>query len=235
MILKPEDRKKISDELYAFIDTKCIFRCNPEFKYNMCSPTGQIPPANPSEHHSTWQFYLRNLSHNPKMLMYISALFFDDIFTKIKAGEESDIFQLCGLESSSIPIMIGMQAFAARYNISVNSFSVRKERKDYGLFNFVDGMPTEAPVIYVDDVINSGSSMVRALNVSKYEFGIKPANNLYTIVKFNKNMDQVLYDEKKINVVSVFAKDDFSFEYDSNKYWLPEDCDLSRKRLLDYN
>lgn len=226
-------KKQMLGQLYDYIDQNCLFRCNPQVKYNDCCAVGRIPGAFPSAQNS-YQFFLRRLTHDAKMLTFVSALFFDDLFSKIESGEESSTIQLCGLETSSIPLMIGLQSYAARFNININSFSVRKSRKTYGLFNFVDGMPTDAPVVIVDDIINSGKSIGRCIDCSQYELGLRPANNSYCIIKFNPDMDFVQYKQHKIAVTSLFAADDFNPNYDKNKYWLPKDCDKFENKRPDY-
>lgn len=233
MLLKDEQRKMAIEMLREFIDKSCIFRANPEVKYNECCPAGELPSAFPGPH-STWQFYLRNLTHNPQMLLAISCLFFDDLYTKIEAGDIPEHYQLCGLETSSIPIMIGMQNYAMSRGVMVNSFSIRKERKAYGLFNFVDGRPTEAPVIVVDDVINSGGSIRHVLDVCKYELGLSTAKNIYSIIKFREDMDQVEFEGERMNVVSIFGKSDFSYDFDPEKYWMPKDVDRDVCNRPDY-
>jgi orotate phosphoribosyltransferase len=139
------------------------------------------------------------------------------------------------METSSIPMMIALQQYAGRNKIGINSFSIRKERKSYGLFQFIDGMPTESPVIVLDDTINSGKSLSRCFEVCKYELGLTPAPVAYSIIKFNDKMDAVRWNENRIEVVSLFSVNDFSMEYDPSKYWLPSDCDKSYNKRPEYN
>ena len=234
MLLNEDEKNKILNELYSFIDNNCIFRCNPEVNYNEIYEIGHIPPKYPSSEKLTWQFFLRRLTHDYKMLNYVCALFFDDLFKKIKLNEQDEYFQLCGLETSSIPLLIAMQMYASRYKIGINTFSIRKQRKSYGLFNFIDGIPSKAPVIIVDDLINSGQSIARCLDVCKYELQLGPSNNIYSIIKFDDNMDQVKFDDKIINVTSIFSKSQFDYTFQPEKYWLPKDCDRTINNRSDY-
>ncbi len=51
----------------------------------------------------------------------------------------------------------------------VNGFIVRKERKTYGTGSSIEGALTDAPIVMVDDVLNSGSSLEKARVVLEQE------------------------------------------------------------------
>jgi len=220
------------EQLHEYIDRHCLFRCNPDVHYNECCPVGKLPTTYRKD--MSFQFFLRRLTHNSKMMTFVSSLFIHDLFDKMEQGLEYPNVQLCGLESSSIPIMIAMQAYCSRFNISINSFSIRKERKSYGLFNFVDGIPTEAPVVIVDDIINSGKSIMNCIDCCKYELNLKPAKNSYSIIKFNNHMESLKYKENVIDITSIFVVNDFNIKYDESKYWLPKDCEKIENKRADY-
>lgn len=234
MLLDDKDKQTIIKELYTYIDKNCIFRCDPSIKYNEDTEPGRLYPKYPTKSPVTHQFYLRRLTHNGRMLFFLTALFMDDLIKKIKAGQENDRIQIVGLETSSIPLMIGMQQYAASNKIFLNTFTIRKERKGYGLFNLIDGMPTDDPYIVVDDLFNSGSTMRYCFDVCEYELNIKPANNVYTIIKFDENTQAIKYKDHVINLYSVFSKNEFDMNYDPNVYWLPKDCDKSYNKRPEY-
>jgi orotate phosphoribosyltransferase len=234
MLLDDKDKETITKELYTFIDKNCLFRTNPETSYYEEFAPGRLYPSYPSKNPITHQFYLRRLTHNGKMLFFLTALFFDDLARKINSGEESSRIQLAGLETSSIPIMIGMQQYAAANKIFMNTFSIRKQRKNYGLFNLIDGIPNEDPVIIVDDIFNSGSTVSRCLDVCEYELNLKPANNIYSIIKFNSQTQKVKYKDNEMNLFSIFSLEDFDTRYDPDTYWMPVDCDKSYNKRPEY-
>lgn len=234
MLLSNEEKKIIRTELHDFINKNCIFRCHPLVSYyENCEP-GKLYNSYPSKNKPTYQFYSRRLTHNGKMLLYLVALFMDDLVKKINAGEESENVQFAGLETSSIPIMIGMQQYAASHKIFLNTFSIRKERKNYGLFNFVDGIPSDGPVIIVDDVLNSGGTVSRCLDLCEYELDLKPANNVYTIIKFKPEVNFLKYKDKDLNLFSPFSLSEFDVNYNPDLYWFPKDCDKSYNKRPDY-
>ncbi len=229
-----KDKDKILEELKEFIDRNCIFRCNPGVQYSESAPIGKIPSLTPLQMNS-FQFMLRRLTHDPKMLSYVSALMFEKIVESINNETEYPNVQLCGLETSSIPIMIGIQQFAGRYGISINSFSIRKERKQYGLFHLIDGIPTESPVIVIDDTINSARSIHKSLDTCWYELKLKPAKNHYTIMTFQEQLMYLIkYKDHQSIAHSLFARHQFNCSYDAEKYWLPYDCDRTVNKRPEY-
>lgn len=235
MLLDTQSKTVIINKLHDYIDKHCIFRCNPDVYYSESSRKGTIPANGPGKNfENQYMFFLRRLTHNFEMMTYVSALFFDDLYLKIQAGDEQEYFQLCGLETSSIPMLCNMQAYASMHKINVNFFTIRKKRKSYGLFNLVDGIPTEAPIIIVDDNINSGGSITRIIDTCTSEYNLNLSNNVYTIIKMNNKMDQIEYNNKRMNVTSVFAADAFDLKYDKNKYWIPFDCDRTKKPNLEH-
>lgn len=234
MLLDDKDKEIIKKELYTFIDKNCIFRCNPDEVYYENAKPGTLYNSYPSRNPVTHQFYSRRLTHNGKMLFFLTALFFDDLARKINSGQESPRIQLAGLETSSIPIMIGMQQYAATHKIYMNTFTIRKERKKYGLFNYVDGIPTEDPVIIVDDVFNTGSTIARCLDLCEYELDLKPANTVYTIIKFNDAAEKIKFKDREMNVFSLFSLSEFDTTYNPDVYWLPKDCDKSYNKRPEY-
>jgi orotate phosphoribosyltransferase len=67
-------------------------------------------------------------------------------------------FQLCGLETASIPLLTGLVLEGARRGRPINAFVIRKERKDSGLGRDVEGTITDAPIVAIDDITNSSNS-----------------------------------------------------------------------------
>lgn len=234
MMLSVDERQSLMKGLHEYIDKNCIFRCNPQEVYQDGSPPGVLFSNYPSKDNMTWMFMLRRLMHQPNMLTAISAIFLDDLIKRHEDGRLQS-FQLTGLETSSIPLMIGLQQYAGRYRLGINSFSIRRDRKPYGLFNYIDGEPSDAPVIVIDDTINSGLTLASCYDMCKHELDLVPAPVSYSIVKFNENMETVKWYDHTIEVVSLFSVNDFSLDYDPEKYWLPKDCDKSYNKRPEYN
>jgi aromatic ring-opening dioxygenase LigB subunit len=102
-----------------------------------------------------WGFYDR------KFTSYFCRILFDKIQRKIGNFD----FQLCGLETGSIPMLTAIPIYFGQYGVHINSFVVRKKRRDYGLQNIFDGTPNNKPIVMVDDIINSFSTTNRCKQI----------------------------------------------------------------------
>lgn len=220
-MLSDEQRFDFRGKVFDFIDKTCIFRPDPDIEYTPGVPKGHVPGNGTND---TFLFHLRRLTHNPVMSYYASLLILDDIVQKVKMGDEKEFFQLCGLETASIPFMTAIQGAALKFGLSINAFSIRKERKPSGLFHLVDGLPTEAPVIILDDLINSGRSIRYCMDVCEYELGLEVRPHTFSIVTLAKEPFHFIHNKKTMQINSIFVKDDFDYKFDPNKYWLPREC-----------
>lgn len=221
MLLTDDDRKYLLNLVHEYIDKNCIFRCNPNERYSAYEDKGILH----KNKGLSYKFYLKNLMYDSKMLYCISALFFDDIIKKIENKEEYSSFQFVGMETSSIPLIIGLQQYAARGKMSINGFTIRKQRSNNGIFNLIDGKIMNSPVIFVDDIIDSTLTIKKTLDICVNELKLEPAKNMYSILKTNPTMEKIKYNEYVINANIPYCLNDFNYEYDPEKYWIPKDCE----------
>jgi hypothetical protein len=135
------------DELHFwtknYIEKNCLIR-------NRVMP-GKIPGTT-----YTWIFYLRNGLFNHEFLSAVSQMFIHKV--KHEIGQFN--FQISGLETGSTPLLAGIPLIARVFDLNINSFSIRKEQKTYGLLNWIEGMPNEKPVMLIDDLCNSSISKI---------------------------------------------------------------------------
>lgn len=232
--MKLELDQQIYNQLFDYIDKNCIFRANPEVKYFKYLPKGNILPNGISMKPMTWCFYLRRLTHNAVALRDVAFTIAQDIIKKCHNGDESSEIQLCGLETASIPLIAAVQMAFIQGGINVNAFTVRKDRKAYGLCHLIDGIPNNNKIIVIDDMINSGSSVSKVIDTCFYELDLTPANNVYCIIGAkDEHRWSSTTGVPNLNVNYLFHKDDFNKSYDPDKYWLPKDCDKTyNKRTL---
>lgn len=235
MILNEKEIVTIKKKLYDYIDKSCIFRCEPNTKYNYCSDKGFITPKGTKNKNYSYQFYMRRLTHNPIALEWVSLLFLNDLIYKIKNNEEYKNIQLAGLETGSLPLLSALQMVSIKYNIYLNCFSVRKERKSYGLFNYIEGIPNDNYVILIDDLINSGRTFYKCYDVIKHELGNKLAKNSYCIVDIHDERTHIEL-EKDVIIQSnyIFKSKEFDKKYNKEKYWFPKDCDKTYNKRPEY-
>ena len=124
---------------------------------------------------------------------------------------------------------------ARRYGLKINSFSVRKDRKEYGLFHLFEGIPDRnLPVMVIDDTIQSASSAKKVLSASLYEYDLQPSKNLFCVVGLSKTRRHVDFNVSRITINSLYTVNDFDVNYTEEKYFEPFDCDKSFNKMPDY-
>lgn len=175
-----------------------------------------MPGKTPGSQYS-WMLYLRNGLFNPEFLSAVSQLFILKIKEKIGHFD----FQIAGLETGSTPMLAGIPLVGREFNIDINAFSIRKNQKQYGLLNWLEGAPNDKPVMIIDDVCNSSKSMKKCydvcsssrLSIFNYAFCIvnkssnKVSNNHYV------NTDEYL--PPNIKIISLFDFNDFNLNTQS--------------------
>jgi orotate phosphoribosyltransferase len=224
------------EQIRRWIDEDGIFRCSPEDQYQPGIPAGRLRNFAPGKY-TTWLFQLRRVTQNPERLKAICDLLLTHILAEVWHGEpwedpRSAPFQFAGLETASTPMMIGLARAALDRNIVVNTFSVRKERKAYGLFHMIEGIPNEYPAIIVDDSINSGSSIRRCADAIHYELKIDVISKAFAIVRAADMPIRTCVGE--IQVFSLFKRSDFNLSFDPAKAWIPLDCQRRGKNRPDH-
>jgi len=128
------------ETLRQLINDNCIYRVPPGSK--------ELPWMEGNGHYG-WQFYLRKAVLDPKAIQLIAADFWRRYAPYFKANP----FQVAGVEAAAVPILTAIiwHGFE-RFGFEVNGFTIRKERKKYGLQNLIEGIPSSEPVLFVDDL-----------------------------------------------------------------------------------
>lgn len=201
MSFTKEDMTHMREWLYDYINDHCIERVGPDD--NLLQ--GKLPNT-----YYSWQFYLRRGLFNSEFLTF-SGLLFWEMFAQ-KYNEKP--FQIAGLETAATPLIVGITMTARMLDVRVNSFSIRKERKEYGLRNRFEGTPNEDPVLLVDDMCNSKNSLLLAKQYVEEE-GLSLYNQAFVLV--NKNVhgeddtDKYIGDQMKVR--SLFNATEFPLSY----------------------
>ena len=127
--------------LRGYIDEHCIARV----------PVGSRElPSIDGKGFYRWQFYLRSSLLKAEHLNAIASIFWN----RYEASFKESPFQLAGVESASLPIITALLIDADRRGVAINAFSIRKNRKAYGLRNIIEGTPNDLPVVFVDDLVS---------------------------------------------------------------------------------
>lgn len=195
----------LHSECKEYIDKNCIVR-------NTRMP-GKVPGT-----WYSWIFYMRRGLFDKVFMNAISKMF----IYRIQEEVEHFDFQISGLETGSTPLVVALPIFLQRNKIDVHSFSIRKEKKTYGLQNWIEGVPNDKPVLLVDDLCNSSMSMRIAYDILK-EQNIPILNYAFSVVnKVNKGIHDPsrevtdMYLPKDIKIISLFDMDDFNLNNPSH-------------------
>lgn len=198
MIVNEKTFLSSKEILKDIINKKCIIR-------------HRWMPSSIAGEYYTWQFYLRRGLFDVEFLENLAICF----LYKFERIDENFNFQLSGLETAATPMLSSLPILLKNYGVNINSFVVRKDKKTYGMLNWIEGIPNKKPIVIIDDLCNSGFSMKRCHDILKYH-NLKIFPKAFSIVnKSNKNIHDAIrlntdmFLTKEIEVVSVFDLDDF--------------------------
>lgn len=184
-----EDSTSVSlNRLKEIIAERCILRGDKQW---LVSPGGKD---------NKWQLDLREALLDPEALDLLTDLFWNRFTRHLP-------FQLAGLEFAAIPLVIALLLKARSRGLTVNGFIIRKERKRYGTGQAIEGHLTDDPILVVDDVMNSGSSLDR-VRVSLAGSG-RTISGIFVIVNFRSQYGRTWLSRHGLEVSSLFTLDDF--------------------------
>lgn len=183
------------------INDHCIFR--------VPSKSKELPAMNGNGYY-TWQFYLRTALLDARSLATICR----DFWSRYETTYANQPFQIAGVESAAVPIITALVCSAAERGITLNAFTIRKNRKEYGRRNLIEGAPNALPVLFVDDLTSPQHNAfwhgVHALGMH----GLVLAEDAYVLVRKQERAVSA-YIETSIGTVqvqSLFTLDDFALE-----------------------
>lgn len=203
MILKEDEYEELWEWCRAYIDDKCIWRANKKLP---CIP-GKIKGT-----WYTWQFYLRNGLFNADFASGISQL----MLHKIGKEYGSYNFQIAGMETASTPLLASIPLVAKVYGIDINSFSIRKNQKEYGLRNHIEGLVNEKPVLLIDDLANSTMSLRKSFDILVHIGCQKILDKPFVVVNKVKSSDSShlahkdKYLPEQMGVIGLYTLDNFN-------------------------
>ncbi len=150
-----------------------------------------------------WIFNFRSVLMNGRVSNLISDIFYEDF-------KDQYPFQMCSLEIAGVPLVTSlMNKFYARGHEDVNAVFIRKSRKKTGLLKMIEGTLVEdQPLVLVDDIINSGGSFWRQIEVLD-ELGYK-IDTVWSILQFRDKDYYQRFVNRGIKVRSLFELDDFT-------------------------
>ncbi len=150
----------------------------------------------------SWIFDFRKVLLEPQILNAYTELFFEKF-------EHLYPFQVGGIETASIPLISAIVMKSVERKTPVNGFFIRKSRKKDGLLNMIEGEVKDIPVILVDDLINSGGSFIRQVEViEQYKKELKILS-IFTILKYRDNKHYQYFIDKNISIDCLFELNNF--------------------------
>jgi len=196
------DRNEIA-VLRDKINDHCIYRLPAKSK--------ELPAMNGAGFY-TWQFYLRAALLDARSLRTICA----DFWQRYAAAYEAEPFQIAGVESAAVPMITALVCSAAERGITLNAFTIRKDRKEYGRRNLIEGKPNDLPVLFIDDLTspqhNAFWHAVHAISLH----GMTLADDAYVLVRKQESQvsPYIATSIGRVKVQSLFTLDDFALELD---------------------
>lgn len=126
------------------------------------------------------QYYLSNVLYDANTLDKIAV---EAIWQIEAAGLNIEKIQICGREWSSIPIITALNAYID------GAFMIRRERKNYGRHNYIEGIPSNKPVLIVDDLCNSTNSFHHCKQVLDSE-GLETVPFIFAVLNKYRSKDE---------------------------------------------
>ena len=149
---------------------------------------------------SKWLFDFRKILLKPECLDLIAEIFW-------KRFKDQYPFQVGGQETAAIPLISAIVMKGLTLGTPVNGFYLRKSRKKNGLQKIIEGALNGEKIILVDDLINSGGTFARQLEILE-QLGQK-VSHIFVLMNFRDLNDYTLDNEKHVKLISLLSLLDF--------------------------
>jgi outer membrane protein assembly factor BamB/orotate phosphoribosyltransferase len=159
----------------------------------------------PNGNNNNWLIDLRRLFMDAKLLDAAAELFWQEC-----AGLMP--FQVGAMEAAAIPLLSAIILKSLSRGEPVNGFTIRKERKTYGAGNSIEGSLTEAPIVIVDDILNSGRSLEKTRVVLEQEH--KTIASVFVLIDYDSPEGSLWRHRHGIPVHSLFRLGEFGLSID---------------------
>lgn len=144
---------------------------------------------------NTWLIDMRRILTQATLLNTAADLFWD-------ICADSMPFQVGGMEVAAIPLLAAILMKSVARGTPVNGFIVRKERKTYGAGNLIEGIITETPIIMIDDILHSGSSLEKARVVLEHQK--KTIAVAFVLIDYDSTKSQAWREKHQIPIRAAF-------------------------------
>lgn len=149
---------------------------------------------------NNWLFDFRRVFLKPDILDAVSELFWEEV-------KNEHPFQVGGIEVASIPLIASFVLKTKEKGKISNGFFIRKSRKKSGLLKMIEGEITDDKIILVDDILNTGKSFIRQIEV--IEALGKKVSAVFVVLRFRDLSYYEYFNARGIKIVSLFTLEDF--------------------------
>lgn len=165
--------------------------------------TNILPQIGDFSDQEAWIFDFRSVLMEGEVSDLVSSIFYEQF-------KEQYPFQLGTLEVGGVPLVVAiLNKLYALGHRDVTSFFVRKSRKKSDLLKMIEGNVQEGvPIILVDDIMNSGNSFWRQVEVLE-DMGCV-VHTVWSIVRYRDKEYYKRFLDRGIQVESLFTLDDFT-------------------------
>lgn len=119
-------------------------------------------------------------------------------------------FQVAGVELAALPLLGAILAHGSELGYPVTGLAVRRERKTYGRSRAIEGELSGLPIILIDDMINSGRTLVKS-SVTLEALGGRIAH-VFTVIDFESPIGADKLRALDLSVVRLFALGEFGLQ-----------------------
>ncbi|SCY72428.1 orotate phosphoribosyltransferase [Desulfoluna spongiiphila] len=168
--------------------------CKTSFKFSE-EPTFKLASGKMSH------FYVncKPTTLSPRGMYLVGNLVFD-------AVKDLDIAGIGGLTFGADPIAVATSFASELGGKPIKAFSIRKELKDHGIINWVEGdMAKGEKVVIIDDVITTGGSTIKAIERARVQ-GLEVVRVITLIDRQEGGLENV--QEYVDDVRSIITRDD---------------------------
>lgn len=167
--------------------------------------TNKEEPIATHESPDAWIFDFRRLLMNGAFSHTLGKVFWGQFNSRYP-------FQLGTIEIAGVPLATSLMKDGYHNGLTdINAFFIRKSRKKTGLTRMIEGeILKDVPIVLVDDLMNTGSSFWRQIEVIE-ELGYK-VTAIWSILRFRDLEFYKRFYDRGIEVHSVFSLDDFANE-----------------------
>jgi len=150
---------------------------------------------------SEWLFDFRALMLQPKWLNRYAEIFWERYASHYP-------FQVAAMETAGIALVAAIVMKGVERGTPVNGFFIRKSRKRQGLMKMIEGTPTDDPVILVDDLMNSGQTIAKQVDIIS-SIG-KSVSDIFVLLVYRDRNAYQFINDRNAELTAFFTLADFN-------------------------